>query len=1465
MQRGTRVGQAYIAVTADGDGINREITDAFDDVDYDSFGQKFGDKFGESIRAHLRSVDSEFSKSLDRMGDAIESDNQITKGIQHQIANAFDLGALDPIIKEVSERAGVKFGDGFDREVNKAVLDSVEDALQKAARSGNIDMSRMVTGPTLGGGTVDLPGPVLDKAVADVRKVVATQRREYEGLWESLLRGQEKSEAERADQVRLGEQITSKIRMDYQKSWEKMLDARDKEVAASEKEHVRQVRLGEQIAGKIRGDYSKMWENLLAKREKEEIAYTRFLGAEERARLKEAADAAARTMREQEKTAKQVEKHAKDYTAFWSSALKAREDDEQRLGRMQELAQKMNIKFDNQRITSLQQLGRMQEMALRMNEKYQKGLLDGQGQSVSRNQSKSLSDTIGRLFGAGSRNNGLNLLGKTMGNVVGLVEKGNTLVTTFAKGFSSAAEGAGLVARAMSGFAALGGSGAGFAGMFASLAASAPLVAVALGAVLIVGSALVSVLGALLGIVVALASTIASALVGALAVAGPLLASFVAGAALVTAAFTSMTEAQRTYLASAFQPVKAAFTGIGQIIFTQFTKPLYDGQSAIQVWATNIQKAMVPLSGVARSTAGAFADAGISITGALSGPGFQKLYASLETELPSIVRNLSSAFADFADGIGATFAAIMPQVTRFTQYLSDGAREFSKWANSAKGQNAIKDFVDRAVDSLKSLWGFIKEVGGLLADVFFGKDAQNAGNSIFDSMRTEVEKFRTKLEGMDLKGWFEDARKFGRRLYNGIVDLSDVITDLYDDGTLDKVGDSFETMAEAVKDVSEAVKKAKALFSIDLPDSLDALVNPIGSAIGLIDNLSQAIRDIPSMPSLSLPKLPSIPGGSSLGGAVTESIIGAVTGERVASMGRKAGETFGRAFGKYAKPDLDALIDSGNDALDNTYTQNGGYMDDPKGGKGGGKGGTPNPQDGSNVGEPGGKGGKGGKGRNKKFEQGWQNPYLVFAQGLIMQGMKLADEIRAAAATARDELDKALTDAFDALSEILTGTGQTFMASVLEASNSFDPSSVIDSFNSMVDSASQSAMEAVANAQTQATAMVDSAVQARAQMIASGEAAVQAAAQAIASAATPRELKNALAQMDQARRDLDLAYATGDQIVREAQANAQRLLDTANATQTQINAANAIIAGQAILNTGNVLALISGQNNVNATLADYAEARRIVAERMAEANQKLSDAIGMRDSYNSQVAESIRSFGSILSAQAKSINGIAQALTADDISGELRSRLARIKTFRDNLRQLLASGLSDDAYKQLVDAGVEGAGEYVQAIVNGGQGAVSEVNDLIGQISNEADLLGEEASTRLYQAGVDAAQSLLDGLTSLSGELAAAAGELGYQIAVAIARTLGLPLPDRADYTAATGSGNGTRQMAASVPYSTPPGADGSRGYSGGVPGARPASESPVSGNTGKVVNVGGVTIVTPTKDPKAVANEAINEIVGNI
>jgi hypothetical protein len=377
------------------------------------------------------------------------------------------------------------------------------------------------------------------------------------------------------------------------------------------------------------------------------------------------------------------------------------------------------------------------------------------------------------------------------------------------------------------------------------------------------------------------------------------------------------------------------------------------------------------------------------------------------------------------------------------------------------------------------------------------------------------------------------------------------------------------------------------------------------------------------------------------------------------------------------------------------------------------------------------------------------------------------------------------------------------------------------------------------NFRDQGRALVDAAQQA-----------VNSAAQRLAGASTAKEARKALRELSRAQSAL------------------QKALDA----QKRLNSAAKIIASQRLINSANVTKLVSGLKAQNVTLAEFARARQILASRISDAQDALEAAIQTRNSFNEQVTNSIKAYGSLVSAQAKTLNGIEQSLTAGDVTQNLRDRLAKIKEFQDNLRILLAQGLSDEAYKQLVEAGVEGGAATASALVAGGASAIGEVNSLLSQIGSEASGLGSAAADRMYQNGVNMAKGLLDGLKSLDSQLATQAAKLGDTIAGAIRRALGIKSPSRVLIADMEEVGNGAvigldnqhskvgaaaARLASKVAISPEVAAYAARQNS-----ETTAASQPVSGNDPRFRDL---VVVTPTEDPEAVAMEVLNEVTGRL
>lgn len=122
-----------------------------------------------------------------------------------------------------------------------------------------------------------------------------------------------------------------------------------------------------------------------------------------------------------------------------------------------------------------------------------------------------------------------------------------------------------------------------------------------------------------------------------------------------------------------------------------------------------------------------------------------------------------------------------------------------------------------------------------------------------------------------------------------------------------------------------------------------------------------------------------------------------------------------------------------------------------------------------------------------------------------------------------------------------------------------------------------------------------------------------------------------------------------------------------------------------------------------------------------------------------------------------------------------RDMATKARSFAENLRKLKDMGLNGELFNQLVQAGVEAGGETAQALVEGGDDTIKEINDLFDEISVLGANLGLEAATELYSSGIDMVDGLIDGILSQQSKLEATAQSLAdafnakFQASVAIA------------------------------------------------------------------------------------------------
>jgi phage-related protein len=219
--------------------------------------------------------------------------------------------------------------------------------------------------------------------------------------------------------------------------------------------------------------------------------------------------------------------------------------------------------------------------------------------------------------------------------------------------------------------------------------------------------------------------------------------------------------------------------------------------------------------------------------------------------------------------------------------------------------------------------------------------------------------------------------------------------------------------------------------------------------------------------------------------------------------------------------------------------------------------------------------------------------------------------------------------------------------------------------------------------------------------------------------------------------------------------------------------------------------LNSSIQSADKKLASIATSRSRLAEKLTDANSKLSAAISMRDDYKKTVADAVSAFGNItksvesatrtvtkrvgdmLVTSTESVGGSAQGMIQN-----LKDSIAKTQAFGRTMKQLRDLGLDNTSIQQLQDEfNSSGSTAIADSLLAGGPAAVREVASLQGDLTKAGESLGAATSTALYQAGVNSAQGLVNGLMAQDAALEQAAKHISALLIAQVKSSLGIHSP----------------------------------------------------------------------------------------
>jgi hypothetical protein len=161
---------------------------------------------------------------------------------------------------------------------------------------------------------------------------------------------------------------------------------------------------------------------------------------------------------------------------------------------------------------------------------------------------------------------------------------------------------------------------------------------------------------------------------------------------------------------------------------------------------------------------------------------------------------------------------------------------------------------------------------------------------------------------------------------------------------------------------------------------------------------------------------------------------------------------------------------------------------------------------------------------------------------------------------------------------------------------------------------------------------------------------------------------------------------------------------------------------------------------------------------------------------SADVTETItKMVGGIQVATSKVVKGATGG--ASELIASFTETLNKTKQFAQQLKDLRALGLDKNLYQQIVSAGIDAGGATAKAILEGGTGTVSELNNLFAELDAVGGDIAEQSAQVMYGAGIDLVDGLLNGLMSKEKELVDYATKLANAFTTAFTDRMNFAMP----------------------------------------------------------------------------------------
>lgn len=196
--------------------------------------------------------------------------------------------------------------------------------------------------------------------------------------------------------------------------------------------------------------------------------------------------------------------------------------------------------------------------------------------------------------------------------------------------------------------------------------------------------------------------------------------------------------------------IKAAFENLTPTLDTLKAKVSASFEKSLLPAVNNLKGLLPQLTGGFEQIATVMGAVATHVTLLLKAPQQVGALNTILAGTATVVGNLGKFLAPVIAGFVTLAAAAIPSLTQMTSGLGQVGQKFQEWTDRVAAGGFVTAWIQGAVDLFRSLWGVLKDLGGIVGDVFSAAEAAGGGfGGTLGAVIKTVREFLDSAQGHD--------------------------------------------------------------------------------------------------------------------------------------------------------------------------------------------------------------------------------------------------------------------------------------------------------------------------------------------------------------------------------------------------------------------------------------------------------------------------------------------------------------------------------------------------------------------------------------------------------------------------------------------------------------------------------------------------------------------------------------------